>query len=228
MIQPEVATVRPRVVGHDGEVRPLDDVLEIVLSRGQTRVLQLRGLRGSGKSTALRHIAAILASRPHLLDQCRFVDTEEFDIVDDRSVDSTTRLTIIAGDHDSVPVTSRFRLAPWSLDDVIEYLLSQHPAACSSVMARIHDVAMCDGLPLLWTIALDALAMNQNLPNIQSALATFLKDLKLPFNCENALRRLAWMAVSGQKDPDQIMTALLKNSHCRAWSGSLLQSRFNA
>ncbi len=52
------------------------------------------------------------------------------------------------------------RLAPWTRDEVIEYLLSVHRDRCAAVMARLRSQDDCvdaAGLPDLWRPVLDRL-----------------------------------------------------------------------
>ena len=60
MVESLLAIVRPRVIGSDGVARPLDDVVSGMLARGTNGVYVIVGAPGSGKSTALRHLSAIL------------------------------------------------------------------------------------------------------------------------------------------------------------------------
>lgn len=74
MIEPAPALVRPRVVGRDGEFRPLEDVIDKLISQGGKGIVLLVGPPYSGKTTALRHVAAQLALRNGAGDRCRFAD----------------------------------------------------------------------------------------------------------------------------------------------------------
>ena len=209
MIDPAPALVRPRVFGRDGEVRPLEDVIDKLMSQGGKGIVLLVGPRGSGKTTALRHVAARLGLKNGAGDRCRFFDTSEFPATDLESIDESSGLTIAAACNSAIEFAQTFRLARWGRDDLIEYLLARHPAVCSSVMPRIQDGALCKGLPRLWVIALDHLATDQSLPNVRSALAQHVKDMKLPLDFETRLHRVGWKAITGDADADEILTGLL-------------------
>jgi len=69
MITPAVAAVRPRIVSPTtGDALLLEDfVLQSVTSRGRG-LIHLEGPKGSGKTTALKHLAATVACQfPMLL-----------------------------------------------------------------------------------------------------------------------------------------------------------------
>jgi SH3-like domain-containing protein len=73
----------------------------------------------------------------------------------------------------SLPFTFAYRLAPWSEDEWIEYLLALHKEHCSSVMARVRADArrhllMCN--PQLWRIALDSIARHESIVTVRDAL----------------------------------------------------------
>src|SRR5438067_12203059 len=63
MIQPEKAAVRPRVVSPlSGEIVLLDEEISELLDRKHFGRVLIVGPTGSGKTTALRHLAAVLGS----------------------------------------------------------------------------------------------------------------------------------------------------------------------
>ncbi len=209
MIDPAPALVRPRVVGRDGEFRPLEDVIDKLMSQGGKGIVLLVGPPGSGKTTALRHVAARLALRSGAGDRCRFVDTAESPSMDPESKDALSGLTITAACDSGIESAQTLMLARWGRDDLIEYLLARHPAVCSLVMPRIQDGALCEGLPRLWAIALDHLATDQSLPDVRSALAQHVKDMKLPLDFETRLRRVEWDAMTGHAEAHEILTSVL-------------------
>ena len=67
------ARVRPRIISPvTGEAIPLDDKIGQLIEEGRYKLVGLVGGPGSGKTTALRHLAAILP--PWALAQVRLVD----------------------------------------------------------------------------------------------------------------------------------------------------------
>jgi uncharacterized protein YjbI with pentapeptide repeats len=209
MIEPAPALVRPRVVGRDGQLRLLEDVIESLLSRGDKGIIILVGPPGSGKKTALRHVAARLGLKVGTVDRCRFVDMSESPSMDLESLYPSSGLTIAAACDSAMESGRTFGLARWGRDDLIEYLLARHPTVCSSVMTRIQDGELCEGLPRLWAIVLDHLAADQTLPNVRSALLRHVKDMKLPPDFETRLHRFGWKAITGDADADEILAGLL-------------------
>ena len=196
MVEPVQAIVRPRVIGSDGVARPLDDVVDALLTRGGKEVLVLIGPSGSGKTTALRHLAATPGMQSKRQPCFRFIDSEDWPPQDAGSEDYGAPLTIAAACSSTVEWRQTYRLAPWGRDELVEYLLARHPAACGSVMSRLRDDSLCNGLPLLWVIVLDRLANDKTLPNVRSAIACHLQDMKLPPEIMLGLRGHAWRAMN--------------------------------
>ena len=77
MVEPAVATVKPRVLSSEGGDRvQLLDVVSDLLATMDRGVIALVGSDGSGKTTALRHLAACVDS-----DRVAFFDEDEWDRV---------------------------------------------------------------------------------------------------------------------------------------------------
>jgi len=144
----------------------LEDVLHDLLARRSRGTLRLKGPAGSGKTTALEHLAHVFAGANILF----------FDEPEPNSV-------ILSSSHWIVFTTSRldghfegaatYRLAPWREDEWIEFLLAVHPHRCRSVMARLRSdngVSALQGNPQLWRLALDQLAADEALPTTRSAI----------------------------------------------------------
>lgn len=98
MIGSQRARVRPRVVAIDsGEQFLLEDEVRRLVETGQRGVVQLYGGPGSGKSTALAHLAAVLED----CQDIAFVDDAKFrenpDWSEKRLVVCSTENTIING-----------------------------------------------------------------------------------------------------------------------------------
>ena len=168
----ERARVRPRIISPEtGEAIPLEDEIGPLIQAGRPGLIVILGGPGSGKTTALRHLAAILPSAKILLARASegVRLTKELDLVS-AAAEVTDRLVIVAADcsrlkaadHDWVRTSSLlspsggrlavFRLGSWSNDDLIEYLLSAHRDRCGSVMARLKasgDGGFLKGIPEL-------------------------------------------------------------------------------
>jgi len=170
-IEPETAVVRPRAVSPDtGDVLPLDELVLSWLGRQHRGVIQIAGSPGSGKSTAIRHIADALPPLPHLryFDPCDRVAAESFASVGFAVVTADT----LSEWEPEVPFC-RLRLAPWVEDDWIEYVLARHPEQCGSVMQRLHGDATrstLDGNPELWSLVLDRMSGNKSLATVDAVL----------------------------------------------------------
>lgn len=175
MIEPKRAPVRPRGFPLQTTTPLLidEEILSFVESgsRGNIAIL---GSIGSGKTTALAHLAAVLS--PTVFD-------EQVGLLDEPAswqlLDGPARLVIYTACQ-QIPVLSHlavYRLAPWNQDDLIEYLLAVHRPRCASVMARVHtkDHGLLSGLPELWRIALDRLAGDESLPDVRHALHDYLQ-----------------------------------------------------
>jgi uncharacterized protein YjbI with pentapeptide repeats len=171
VLTPQRAPVAPRVASPTTEesVR-LDTVVEELRAEHATGAVMVVGEEGSGKTTSLAHLAAVLgdAGRIEFLDEPVLADALAaaadkfvvFTALDAKEIDGWT-----------------LRLLPWSRDELIEYLLAVHPDSCRPVMQRIGDYwARMPGSPLVWRIALDDLAAHPELPSVESALKQRLDD----------------------------------------------------
>jgi uncharacterized protein YjbI with pentapeptide repeats len=177
MIQPERAPVKPRVLcPASGEALPLEDEVRALLEAGARGVVEITGPAGAGKTTALRHLAAVLPSSARV----KFVDGPLVS-----SAGFARDLVICAGDlPPGISRAASYRLAGWHEDEWLEYLLALHSEGCASVLARLRsapDPASCPPLPGLWGIVLDQMAANTEVCGVREALCRFLeKELLLP------------------------------------------------
>ncbi|MGH7140566.1 MAG: pentapeptide repeat-containing protein, partial [Pirellulales bacterium] len=155
MIEPCRAAVRPRVVSPEtGDVVPLEDEVAVWLE-GNSRTLRIVGGPGSGKTTAIRHLATIYGARNDVILVDDGGTAQENVVTDPR------RLIYSASAEPPATLDATLRLASWNDDDLLEYCLARHRPRCSSIIGRIR--AMCDarrlhGVPQLWTLVIDAFA----------------------------------------------------------------------
>jgi uncharacterized protein YjbI with pentapeptide repeats len=168
MIVPKRAPVKPRVISpHTGETVSLEDEIRPWIEAHATGRIAVTGPPGSGKTTALEHLAAVLPSD--------FSGSLCDDAADSpASLLAGTGLVIYAaatpskGDH-----VARLSLAPWKLDDAIEYLLATHKPETASVIQRLRaagDLNWLNGTPELWRIVLDQMAADEKVLDISGAL----------------------------------------------------------
>lgn len=167
MIPAKRTAVRPRVVPPTGgEPELLEDVIALFVRVSEPWHLVIEGPAGSGKTTALRHAAAMLPPgyRAGLLDELKPAQR--------RSTQWICRHFISTATEEVFSPYYSVRMAPWTDDDLIEYLLAVHKPRCTSVMARLTaaDRIFCDGLPDVWCIVLNALAADESLPDGRTAL----------------------------------------------------------
>jgi len=166
MIHPKRAPVRPRVILPETEdTVPLETIF--LEEAPPTGAVELIGDRGSGKSTSLAHLAALAPPDRRVF----FFDEDGIDVV---AQAAQTGLAVYTSFHPR-PVAGKasYFLAPWGEDELVEYLLAEHPARCGSVMARLHvapDRDLPAGIPELWRVVLDRMAEDESLPTVCDAL----------------------------------------------------------
>lgn len=168
MVEVRLAPVRPRVVTESGQTLLLEDEARALVEAGATGLIAVLGPPGSGKTTAARHLSALLEG------------TTRFDVPAASTLGKATgeALVVYAA---SQPLPGRhvakFRLAAWERDDLIEYLLAVHKARCASVLARLRDsdLAWLQGNPELWRIVLDELAGDEGLAGARAGLLRYLE-----------------------------------------------------
>lgn len=184
MIEPRRAAVRPRVylAGAEGAVL-LEEEVAARLEAHKPGVIALHGGPGTGKSTAIAHLAHLFGNDPVLeLDDgpgpiaCEALATA-----------ATHRLVVYVPSGMSIDHAAEvWRLVPWGEDEWIEYLLAVHRDRCGSVMQRVRrDPARrrLAGTAHLWCWVLDELALDESLPDVSSALrAALVRRLKRSFD----------------------------------------------
>jgi uncharacterized protein YjbI with pentapeptide repeats len=201
MITAQPAPVRPRVTRQPGgEALPLDEEVGQLLACGRCGLLQVVGREGSGKTTALQHLAALLPPQDpvNLLDQPRPQDLPS---------DTRGQLTIFTTTQRLSDDIETVHLAPWGRDEWIEYLLGRHKSQCASVMTRLCDVhpGLFAGLPDIWRLVLDELAGDSNLLHPAAALHRYLEsqlpDTDLVERARSACLNFLTKPDTGQQSP---------------------------
>jgi fluoroquinolone resistance protein len=172
-IWPERAAVRPRVLpagGAGGEPVLLEQLVANKLAQGAHGHLHLSGPTGSGRTTALRHLAQCFGPRDDLVLFDHSFGVEEIELVHHALLVSTGAT--------SLPHGESWRMAPWSEDDRIEYLLARHRDVCGIVLARCQNtLAWVDlqGHAALWSACLDELAQDPDPSDVTTALTRILE-----------------------------------------------------
>lgn len=169
MIEPTRASVRPRVVVDGDRVNVLlEEVVSEIVDAGRISRIELRGPRGFGTTTALKHLASVLGSNAGL----DFIDSTGCSTNDYQVVTGTV---VCSKAEDLLyPAVAQYRLAGWGRDEWIEYLLNAHKNECSSVLARVlvdPDTDTLDGNPTILALVLDELAADAQLPDVKSAIS---------------------------------------------------------
>ena len=210
-VEPERAPVAPRARRlPNGEVLPLEQIAMQFVRHGERGVIHLGGGPGSGKTTALRHLAAVLPRDTRVL----LFDGEP-----------SAHLRAPVGEHlavvasDKPPRDDRLAhvvLAGWCEDDLIEYLLATHAPQCKAIMARVRAdqeaASRLGGSPMLWRIALDEFAADEALRFVASAVRKRVFDLLESNRCATAA--LIWCLKRARRQqpifelPDAVMPIL--------------------
>jgi len=169
-IEPQRAAVKPRIRTRDGGSVPLENELLPLLHPGAHGIIVILGDTGSGRTSALQHLACLAPTDAHV----NFVDNpitpEEL---------SESELTIYTARRRlNVKHAETYYLAPWTTDDLIEYLLAKYKDQCASVMQRIHaaeGAKLLNGNPELWRVVLDEFAADPELKRFGDAFLSFLR-----------------------------------------------------
>jgi uncharacterized protein YjbI with pentapeptide repeats len=173
MLEPRRAPVRPRVISPvSGETLLLEDEIHALIERAASGMVWVTGGSGSGKSTALAHLLAVL---PPFSQASRHDDW--------LLLYEPQKLVVGCGIPGTAPEDAlvAYEMAPWTEDEFIEYLLAAHRERCPAVMAKCkasegHE--LLSGNPELWRGVLDLLAADDTIPTVKEALRR-LFDLRL-------------------------------------------------
>ena len=197
-IEPRRAAVRPRGrVSPDGEVLPIDEHVQRLFAGHKWGAVAICGRHGSGKSTALAHLAATLPDARSI----QFIDDELLDLK--QALARRQRVVFMAASRPKIASLGAVELVPWNQDDLIEYLLAKHKDRCASVMHRIlaDDSVNLGGIPELWAIVLDELAADVGLGTVRAALRRGIERLRPGNGWESGSSRACLLVLTGSPLP---------------------------
>jgi uncharacterized protein YjbI with pentapeptide repeats len=198
---PQRAPVRPRITAAPHTVpRPLDVEVADLLARGTGAVRLLVGPARSGKTTALRHLAAVFAGESRL----RLVDSDAPAIPPDHQA-----VTIAAVRGSAIaPAGDTWFLAPWSDDDCLDYLMHVHAGS----VAAAYDVWRAPGpahdlhrWPQLCAAVLDEIALGGTrtvFAALRAVVHARVAPAVLPAARDHALRTFLCSAAEERADAD--------------------------
>ncbi len=157
--------VPPRVIcSNSGESRPLLDAIQELVSSVEHAVVRING---RGTTTALRFV----------MDQAQdgrlAVIDPEYSSGDIRAC----RFLLVGEPVRTVDYV--LALAAWDLDDLIQYLLLNHPGQARSVMARLtasQELGFARGSPAVWQHVLDCMADHAMLATPRAACLKWLEQ----------------------------------------------------
>src|SRR5262249_29211480 len=188
MIAPQRAPVRPRAISPiPGQALLLEALAADPAHLARRRPIQILGGPGSGKTTALRHLRAVL---PDLLPTHPATD---FDFLDEPELEELVYHQ--AQKHVVVLATKKpwsgrttdwltLQLAAWDEDDFLEYLLARHKTQCGAVLTALRhngDAWQLEGIAELCAFTLDYLAAHPSgLPALTALRSAFLEQLATP------------------------------------------------
>jgi uncharacterized protein YjbI with pentapeptide repeats len=186
--------VVPRVrVEECGAALPLHQRIESLLNAGFNGPVNLYGPPGSGKTTALEHISAVLPKEAPVrlcdlgIGAKLLANARPHEVF--RRYRSSAQLIVVTSDEPIRGLGCGLEMVSWSEDEAIEYLLAVHPDRCASVMPRLRgcDCAMLGGLPELWRIVLDTMAADPSLADLPGAIRQFMASNLVDPNLRDAV-----------------------------------------
>ncbi len=166
MIEPKRAPVRPHITSpQTNQPVLLEDYVATRMQCGAPFYLRLCGSSGSGKRTALCHLAASeLPYRPKLVvgkEQVKGGAAGEFD---QRFVIEASNDMLIGESLKSVRRGETIVLRPWNIDDLIEYLLSNNSSEVGRIVAqckRLDVIGETMGRPSVCRLVMDELMIDR-------------------------------------------------------------------
>ncbi len=215
-VLPAFAIVRPRVrLKRTGDVHLLDEVIAEFAESYSSGVIAITGGPGSGKSTALAHLAAAFSHNEHLI----FLDEpapSELQHHRDRGL-------VIAATSRSLNGGTELMLQPWNTDDLIEYLLAVHHDDCGSVIARLGSASKRSWCPQLASVVLDEFAADYELHDASDALMVRMRQLLPDPKQQQAVAEYCFETLTGVPKAIAKAESKLAKAKCAAEALTLLR-----
>ncbi|MEM6470028.1 MAG: pentapeptide repeat-containing protein [Planctomycetota bacterium] len=166
MIVPTRAAVRPRIVSPgSGETILFEDFVETFQAKTSRGMICLSGQPGTGKTSALSHLAATLDDSKTLV----VLDDTPGDI----AAEHAKNALVVFSCSDRLPSGVTIQLAKWTNDDAIEYLLARHHDETETIFARLSGAAdqylLCGNAELYSTVV-DAMSLDESIVTIRDGL----------------------------------------------------------
>lgn len=195
---PELAPVRPRVRSiADESSRLLEELVDEYADDYHSGIVWLLGSEGAGKTTALAHLAAV------------FADDNRFTFVDDSDqfvgetqcrefVEQSEQSLVVAARTQPVSTGHRvFRLEPWSVDELVEYLLHANRVQCEDVMRRLGPATSVCRNPEIARTVLDEMLADPDVCDFWGALDT---SIRRQLNSDRQLKKACEFCLAAEKD----------------------------
>jgi uncharacterized protein YjbI with pentapeptide repeats len=198
-VEPKLAPVKPRGArGSPRESRPLEDLLLELADELPQGVVLLEGGGGSGRSTALAHVAVQLGTVGHVV----FLDEPTLE-----ELAAHKGRLIVTSQSTSAPTPAewlRVKLVPWGHDELMEYLLATRPEACGSVLARLGDAARRTWSPRLAVIVLERFLADESACDVAAELRGHIRGTVAGENDWRQVCRLCLNLLTGRNLLDAV------------------------
>jgi uncharacterized protein YjbI with pentapeptide repeats len=197
----------------------LEEEILALVEAGATGKVGIFGPPGSGKTTALAHLAAVLPPDAG----CVFRD-EPAPALEMGNVDHGLCIIAARSSEKLGVLHAGFTLSAWSRDDVIEYLLAEYPKKCASVVSRLspNDLPFLGGSPQLCQIVCEEFVRDESLRDAATALR---RHVARQFSDEPLVERIrdACLASLAEKNPMYLLCAALPPESHRLLRHHLVQ-----
>ncbi|HTW93859.1 MAG TPA: pentapeptide repeat-containing protein, partial [Tepidisphaeraceae bacterium] len=198
--QPALVVPRARRSGESAAL-PIHRLIDPMLFTGVRGVVAITSPPGGGKTTALRHLRALLPPNVALFDEINLADA---------IASSRDQLAIYAGRDFSVYAhwLDVFELAPWTEDDCTEYLAAVHRDQCAATLDRLRKdraVDYLEGCPALLVAVMDQMAADESLTSARNALRRAVRTGQSPWHRHKVLKLICAADAYAEKLADGVI-----------------------